>query len=115
MNKLPAVIVAVMFGLGTVSVLADNTRSKDGMNTLAAADTHALVEGDANKMDKPSATSDVKADKANAKADKKVARAKSKADKKVARARARANRKVARTTRAAAAKDDANVVPKGGQ
>jgi hypothetical protein len=71
MNKLFAVLVAVTFGLGSVSVFAADPVSTDAAKTEAKADA---------KADKAKAAADAKADKAKAAADAKADKAKAAAD-----------------------------------
>ena len=81
MNKLYAVLVAVMFGMGSVTVFAADTMSKDA----AKAEVKADAKADA-KADKAKAAADTKAEKATAAADAKADKAKAAADAKAAKA-----------------------------
>ena len=71
MNKLFAVLAAVMFSLGSVSVFAADTMSKDAAKTETKADASA---------DKAKAAADAKAAKKQAAADAKAEKAKAAAD-----------------------------------
>ena len=71
MNKLFAVLAAVMFGLGSVSVFAADAVSEGAAKTEVKADA---------KADKAKAATDAKAEKAKAAADAKAKKAKAAAD-----------------------------------